>query len=94
MKTQRQTDVKITDIRIKTFRTHADRWDVGHAVPIPKAELMQTVLMIETDEGVTGLLFRRRRARRRGGPQRRRPADDPRPHHDRCSSARIRSTAR
>ena len=46
--------MKITDIRIKTFRTYADRWDVGYAKPVPKAELMQTVLAIETDEGVTG----------------------------------------
>ena len=46
--------MKITDIRIKTFRTYADRWDIGHAKPVPKAELMQTVLAIETDEGVTG----------------------------------------
>jgi len=46
--------VKITDIRIKTFRTYADRWDVGHALPVPKADLMQTILAIETDEGVTG----------------------------------------
>ena len=43
--------MKITDITIKTFRTHADRWDTGHAVPIKNAELMQTVLAIETDEG-------------------------------------------
>jgi L-alanine-DL-glutamate epimerase-like enolase superfamily enzyme len=49
--------VKITDIRIKTFRTYADRWDVGHALPVPKANLMQTVLAIETDEGVTGYYF-------------------------------------
>ena len=49
--------MKITDIKIKTFRTHADRWDVGHALPLPKAELMQTVLMIETDEGVAGHYF-------------------------------------
>ncbi|MBC7740515.1 MAG: enolase [Candidatus Saccharibacteria bacterium] len=46
--------MKITDIRIKSFRTYADRWDVGHALPIPKAEMLQTVLAIETDEGVTG----------------------------------------
>ncbi len=46
--------MKITDIRIKTFRTYADRWDVGHALPVPKADLMQTILAIETDEGVTG----------------------------------------
>ena len=49
--------MKITDIRIKTFKTHADRWDVGHALPVPKADLMQTVLAIETDEGVTGYYF-------------------------------------
>ena len=29
--TARQPTVKITDIKIKSFRTHADRWDVGHA---------------------------------------------------------------
>ncbi|MDB5530106.1 MAG: mandelate racemase [Devosia sp.] len=46
--------MKITDIRIKTFRTYADRWDVGHALPVPKADLMQTILAIETDAGVTG----------------------------------------
>ncbi len=46
--------MKITDIRIKSFRTYADRWDVGHALPVPKANLLQTVLAIETDEGVTG----------------------------------------
>ena len=46
--------VKITDIKIKTFKTYADRWDVGHALPVAKAELMQTILSIETDEGITG----------------------------------------
>ena len=46
--------MKISDITIKTFRTHADRWDVGHAQPLPRTELMQTVLTIETDEGVRG----------------------------------------
>lgn len=46
--------MKITDIKIRTFRTYADRWDVGHAQLIPRAELMQTVLTIETDEGVVG----------------------------------------
>jgi len=49
--------MKISDIKIKTFRTYADRWDIGHAAPIPKAQLMQTVLMIETDEGVAGCYF-------------------------------------
>lgn len=49
--------MKISDIKIKTFRTYADRWDTGHALPIPKAELMQSVLIIETDEGVSGYYF-------------------------------------
>jgi L-alanine-DL-glutamate epimerase-like enolase superfamily enzyme len=49
--------VKISDIKITTFKTYADRWDTGHAKPIPKADLMQTVLAIETDEGVTGYYF-------------------------------------
>jgi len=49
--------VKISDISIKTFRTHADRWDAGHAQPIPKAELLQTVLTVSTDEGVAGHYF-------------------------------------
>ena len=49
--------MKISNLTIKSFRTHADRWDAGHALPLPKAELMQTVLSIETDEGVTGYYF-------------------------------------
>ncbi|MBK8086455.1 MAG: enolase [Devosia sp.] len=49
--------MKISDIRIKTFRTYADRWDIGHALPVPRADLLQTVLAIETDEGVTGYYF-------------------------------------
>jgi L-alanine-DL-glutamate epimerase-like enolase superfamily enzyme len=49
--------VKITDITIRTFRTHADRWDIGHARLLPKTKLIQTVLAIETDEGVTGHYF-------------------------------------
>ena len=49
--------MKISDIRIKTFRTHADRWDVGHAQLVPDAELMQTILSIETDQGATGYYF-------------------------------------
>ena len=71
--------MKITDINIKTFTTYADRWDVGHARPVPKAELVQTVLTIQTDEGVAGHYLRRRLARRCRGAQRRRPADDPEP---------------
>jgi L-alanine-DL-glutamate epimerase-like enolase superfamily enzyme len=46
--------LRITDVTIETFRTFADRWDVGHARPVPGAELRQTVLSIETDEGVSG----------------------------------------
>jgi L-alanine-DL-glutamate epimerase-like enolase superfamily enzyme len=49
--------VRISDVTIKTFRTHADRWDAGHAKPLPKAELMQTVLTVETDEGLAGHYF-------------------------------------
>ena len=47
--------MKISDIKISTFKTYADRWDTGHARPIPKAPLMQTVLAIETDEGLLSL---------------------------------------
>ena len=46
--------MRITNVSIKTFRTYADRWDTGHARPIPTQELMQTVLSIETDEGPVG----------------------------------------
>ncbi|HEV7274683.1 MAG TPA: enolase C-terminal domain-like protein [Devosiaceae bacterium] len=49
--------MKISDISIKTFRTHADRWDVGHAQPLPNTELMQTVLTIHTDDGASGHYF-------------------------------------
>ena len=46
--------MKISDIKIKSFLTHADRWDQGHALPKPDTELMQTVLTIETNEGISG----------------------------------------
>ena len=46
--------MKISDIKIKSFLTYADRWDQGHALPKPDTELMQTVLTIETDEGISG----------------------------------------
>ena len=46
--------MKISDIKIKSFLTHADRWDQGHALPKPDTELLQTVLTIETDEGISG----------------------------------------
>ncbi len=49
--------MKISDITIKTFRTYADRWDVGHALPLPNTQMMQTVLTIHTDEGVVGHYF-------------------------------------
>jgi L-alanine-DL-glutamate epimerase-like enolase superfamily enzyme len=49
--------VNITDLTITTFRTVADRWDNGHAQPRPRTELVQTVLTIETDEGVSGHYF-------------------------------------
>lgn len=49
--------MKISDIRVKTFRTHADRWDNGHAQLRKHAELLQTVLTVETDEGVSGHYF-------------------------------------
>ncbi|MFV2064957.1 MAG: hypothetical protein ACC726_15815, partial [Chloroflexota bacterium] len=49
--------MRIEDITIKTFRTRADRWDYGHARPLPDAELMQTVLTIETNEGIAGHYF-------------------------------------
>lgn len=49
--------MKISDITIKTFRTTADRWDAGHALPLPDHPLLQTVLTIHTDEGVVGHYF-------------------------------------
>jgi L-alanine-DL-glutamate epimerase-like enolase superfamily enzyme len=49
--------VKITDIKITTFRTHADRWDWGHGALLPRTELRQTVTCVETDAGVTGYYF-------------------------------------
>ena len=49
--------MKISDIRIITFRTHADRWDMGHAQPQPRTEMNQTVTCIDTEEGVTGYFF-------------------------------------
>ncbi len=49
--------MKISDITIQTFRASADRWEIGHAQLVPKAELRQTVLSIHTDEGATGYYF-------------------------------------
>jgi L-alanine-DL-glutamate epimerase-like enolase superfamily enzyme len=49
--------VKITDIKVTTFRTHADRWEIGVGEPRPRAELRQTVATMETDQGVSGYYF-------------------------------------
>jgi redox-sensitive bicupin YhaK (pirin superfamily) len=49
--------VKISDVTIKTFRTYADRWDAGHAQPLPKEDLRQTVLSIHGDDSVAGHYF-------------------------------------
>lgn len=46
--------MKISDVRVIRFRTHADRWDIGHARATPKAEIIQTITCIDTDEGATG----------------------------------------
>jgi L-alanine-DL-glutamate epimerase-like enolase superfamily enzyme len=44
--------VKITNVTIRAFRTHADRFRAG--VAYPKQELLQTIAAIETDTGHTG----------------------------------------
>jgi L-alanine-DL-glutamate epimerase-like enolase superfamily enzyme len=44
--------MKIVDLKIQSFRTHADRFQAG--VAKPRQELTQTLTSIETDEGVTG----------------------------------------
>jgi len=46
--------VKITDIKVKLFRTRSDSWDRDHGAPLPDHEHVQSVLTIETDEGVSG----------------------------------------
>jgi L-alanine-DL-glutamate epimerase-like enolase superfamily enzyme len=46
--------VKITDIKVRTFRTQRDDWDRDHGVLLPKAEQLQTVTTIETDTGAVG----------------------------------------
>ena len=43
--------MKITDLKIVSFRTFADRFTAG--TPQPHQELVQTVTSIETDTGVT-----------------------------------------
>jgi L-alanine-DL-glutamate epimerase-like enolase superfamily enzyme len=44
--------VKITDLKIISFKTYADRFGAG--TPKPHQELVQTLTSIETDTGVTG----------------------------------------
>ncbi len=44
--------MKITDVKIVSFRTFADRFRAG--TPQPHQELVQTVTSIETDTGVSG----------------------------------------
>jgi hypothetical protein len=39
--------VKITDIQVVPFRTHADRFSCGEAQP--RVELVQTLIRISTD---------------------------------------------
>lgn len=46
--------MKIIDIRCIRFRTHADRWDIGHGRLIPQAEVHQTITCIDTDDGISG----------------------------------------
>ena len=49
--------MKISDITIKTFRSFADRWDAGHAEPLPRLDMRQTVLCVQTGDGVAGYYF-------------------------------------
>ena len=44
--------MKITDIQVIPFRTHADRFRNGQ--PLPRSELVQTLIRIVTDEGAEG----------------------------------------
>jgi len=44
--------MKITDLTIQSFRTHADRFQ--HGVYKPKQELVQTITTIDTDQGTSG----------------------------------------
>jgi L-alanine-DL-glutamate epimerase-like enolase superfamily enzyme len=44
--------MKIVDLKIQSFRTHADRFQAG--VARPGQELTQTLTSIETDQGVIG----------------------------------------
>lgn len=44
--------MKIVDITIEPFRTHVDRYQNGE--PLPKTEVVQTLLTVVTDEGAVG----------------------------------------
>jgi L-alanine-DL-glutamate epimerase-like enolase superfamily enzyme len=44
--------MKITDVTIQSFRSHADRFQ--HGVYKPRQELTQTITAIETDQGIGG----------------------------------------
>lgn len=47
----------VGDVCVIRFRTHADRWDIGHTRLKPRAEVHQTVTCIDTDAGLTGYFF-------------------------------------
>ena len=47
--------MKITDLKIIPFATHADRF--RHGVLSPRTKLVQTVTCIETDSGASGYYF-------------------------------------
>ncbi len=47
--------MKITDVQIVPFRTHADRFRNGQ--PFPRTELVQTLTRVVTDEGAEGYYF-------------------------------------
>lgn len=49
--------MKITNIDITRFRTWADRWDSRYGRAAPKQDLVQSVLTISTDEGISGYYF-------------------------------------
>lgn len=49
--------MKITDVRVIRFKTHADRWNIREARLLPNAEVSATVTCIDTDEGLSGYFF-------------------------------------
>ena len=72
--------MKITDIKVTSFRTHADRWDMGHARPLPKTPADADCRQHRDRRRRHRLLLWRRGARRSGGPQHRRSGAAARPH--------------